>query len=253
MATPLICSRQPVCNCTIFAGAVQEPCAVNLSCSAPTDVVTCSPDGGARFPVTEHWSVLLIAPFHDAMGKIVYRRATPEDYPSILALHHSNLRDILTEAQRKDGFLSMPVTVEQIAAANEDLAVIVADRDGSILGELFATTNEQAAQFPLLRRMMELYDTTLFMGKPLSEYRTFLYGPVCVAREARGTGVLESLFREMLRHFAGRYEVGTLFIDKMNERSIQAHTRKLGMQVLRPFDFAGRSYLLLAFAVPAQH
>jgi hypothetical protein len=40
------------------------------------------------------------------MGDLAYRRARPEDYSSVIRLQTANYIDNLTEAERKEGFLS---------------------------------------------------------------------------------------------------------------------------------------------------
>ena len=44
-----------------------------------------------------------------------------------------------------------------------------------------------------------------------------------------------------------KFEIGTTFINKINERSYQAHTRKAGIDVIDEFDFNGNNYYGLAF------
>ncbi len=43
------------------------------------------------------------------------------------------------------------------------------------------------------------------------------------------------------------YPVGITFINKVNERSYKAHSRKLGMIVIDEFEFSGQEYYGLAF------
>lgn len=59
-------------------------------------------------------------------------------------------------------------------------------------------------------------------------------------------------FFELLIQVAGRYEAGTAFVSKDNPRSLQAHIHKLGMEVLRNFEFNGKPYVLLGFTVEVQ-
>lgn len=128
------------------------------------------------------------------MTNIIFRRALAVDYPSILVLHRKNLFSNLSDQERQDGFLSLDISSQQLAAANENLAVIVAVQEKLVVGYVCGTTQEYNRQFPLLNHMMSLYEETRFQGRPLSNYRSFLYGPVCVATAYRGTGILQGLF-----------------------------------------------------------
>jgi hypothetical protein len=49
----------------------------------------------------------------------------------------------------------------------------------------------------------------------------YIYGPVCVDRYTRGTGVLEAPYAEVIRRLPGREEI--LFINGLNGRSLRAH------------------------------
>lgn len=185
------------------------------------------------------------------MSSLTIRRAHDEDASAIVRLTRENLLGALPEGARADGFLSIAMTEEEVREADRSVAVLVAERASHLVGCLCATSDEWSARFPLIRHMQSLYPTTPFLGRPIDSWRRFVYGPVCVAREARGSGVLEGLFRGLLDHVAGRYDLGTAFADAANPRSLQAHVRKLGMQVLRSFEFEGRAYHLVAFAVPS--
>jgi hypothetical protein len=186
------------------------------------------------------------------MTNIVFRRASAADYPAIVLLHRENLYTNLSDQEQKDGFLSLDISEQQLSEANEDLAVIVAIQEQSVVGYVFGTTIDYNRQFPLLKYMISLYEETKFQGRLLSNYRSFLYGPVCVAFTHRGTGLVQGLFQELLTQVAGRYEAGTAFVSKNNPRSLRAHIQKLGMEVLRDFEFKGKEYNMLGFksAIP---
>jgi hypothetical protein len=181
----------------------------------------------------------------------IIRRAREEDVRAIVQLTQENLRGRLVDGGDADGFLSIALTEAEVREANRNLAVLVAESGGRVIGYVFATHDEWSARFPLLRQMQSLYPTTLFFGRAIVHLRRFVYGPVCVARDARGSGVLQALFAGLLAEVTGRYDLGLAFADEANPRSLQAHVRKLGMQVLRSFEFDGRSYHLLAFPVPS--
>ena len=108
----------------------------------------------------------------------------------------------------------------------------------------------ESASIPILVKMIECYDSVLFDGRFLNQYRSYVYGPVCVDRAVRGQGVFESLFHECLAQLTGRFEVGVLFISAENQRSIEAHRRKLGMRWVGEFEFEAKVFHVLAFHVP---
>lgn len=188
------------------------------------------------------------------MTNIIFRRASAADYPEIIALHKKNLFSNLSDIERQDGFLSIDISEPLLAAINEDVAVIVGVQEKVAIAYVCATTQEYSQQIPLLKYMMSLYPETMFQGQPLSNYRSFLYGPACVAAAYRGTGILQGLFKALLAQVATQFNAGVAFVAKDNPRSLRAHTQKLGMEMLRDFEFNGKSYFILGFPVlPQSH
>jgi len=109
-----------------------------------------------------------------------------------------------------------------------------------------------ALQSPLITTMVRRYPDLLYQSLPLSGYRTFVYGPVCINRQSRGQGVLEGLFNAMLQTLKGRYDVGVAFVSELNPRSLHAHQNKLGMKIIDEFEFNGRKYWTLVFDVKSK-
>ena len=109
------------------------------------------------------------------------------------------------------------------------------------------STLAASAAVPLLARMISFFPETTYNGRSLDQYKAYIYGPVCVERALRGTGILEGLFEATLDQMAGRYEIGVLFVAIDNPRSMRAHTHKLGMRKLCDFTFNGREFGLLVF------
>ena len=156
----------------------------------------------------------------------------------------------MSELERQNSFLSIDFKDDsQLAAINEDVTVIVAVQEKVVVGYVCATSQEYSQQIPLLRYMMSLYPETMFQRQPLSNYRSFSYGPVCVATAYRGTGILQGLFQALLAQVATRYNAGVCFLAKDNPRSLRAHTQKLGMELLRDFEFNGEFYFIVGFKV----
>jgi hypothetical protein len=76
---------------------------------------------------------------------------------------------------------------------------------------------------------------------------SFEYGPVCIDISLRGTDAFPKLFGKMREKMSEKYLLGTTFINKVNERSYQAHTRKVFMDVIDEFEFNNNNFYGLAF------
>jgi RimJ/RimL family protein N-acetyltransferase len=172
----------------------------------------------------------------DVVRHISYRRASPPDYQGILNLQKENLLVNLSTQQAEDGFLVIAMSEKQFDEINRDLVVIVAESGIEIVGYLCGTSFGYGTQFPILQTMMGKLSELAIEGNRLTEENTFIYGPVCIAKSARGTGILNGLYQALKESAVSRYSCCILFISDRNTRSFNAHL-KIGMKRLGVFDF----------------
>ena len=184
------------------------------------------------------------------LSESVFRRAVPEDYPAILRLQSANYIANLSDEERKDGFLSAQFTLEQTAQIAEDLGTMVAVVDNRLAGFVCAFRREFDTGSPVIAKMLDSYDRVTFEGRPLNSFNSYIYGPVCIAREHRRRGLLRGLYEAQKRDLAGRFEVGVAFVSRSNPHSLQAHVAGLGMIEVGDFELKGNIYVTLAFRVP---
>ena len=71
----------------------------------------------------------------------------------------------------------------------------------------------------------------------------YVYGPVCVDLAARGRGVIEALYAEVVTRQPGREAI--LFIKADNERSLRSHAR-LGMVQVASFALGADVFTVLS-------
>lgn len=183
------------------------------------------------------------------MQNLRFRRANAEDLGAIMALQDSSFIDNLSPEQRRSGFLSAKFSEQQMAAIAADLGIAVACESGDVVGFVCAFRPSFDHRSPVIARMIEQLDRCSFQGTQLSSYRTFLYGPACVAAAWRGRGVLRGLFATLQKQVAGSFEVGAAFVADDNPYSLRAHVGGLGMSPVGRFEARGKQYTLLAFRV----
>jgi predicted GNAT superfamily acetyltransferase len=202
---------------------------------------------GARFfdPEAATWRQLA-RPLR-TMCRIQYRRARPEDYASIIRLQRADYIGNLTEEERREGFLSAEFSLEQVAAIATDLGIAVVTVGDEIAGCLCAFRREFDHGSPVVAKMLEAYEQARFEAKPLSAFNSYIYGPVCIAREYRRRGLLRGLYEFQKRDLAGRFEVGVALVSHDNPHSMQAHIGGLGMTEAGKFELNGNLFAILAF------
>jgi len=178
------------------------------------------------------------------MVSFVVRRAKASDYDQIVDLQLRNMGDNLTEEQRRDGFLSGYFDAEMLAAANENLAVVVCADGDRIAGFVCLTTPRFTRQNEVATAMMEKLKEETIFGKQFDEWNACLYGPVCIEREYRGVGLFERLYKG-LPQFSEQCNLLVCLVAVGNQRSIAAHS-KVGMTIVSEFEWSGRKFVIMA-------
>jgi hypothetical protein len=182
--------------------------------------------------------------------QIIFRCFQTEDIPELLRIQNDNLRINLSQTDQANGYLSVDFSAQQFQEMHNEIPIIVADLGAGLGGYLCSSSLQYSSQVPLLAHMIGLFNETTYRNRPLGAFRCFVYGPVCIDRALRGSGLLNGMFEGLMGRVAGRFDVGTLFISSDNPRSLYAHVHHLGMQELRSFTFDENDFFLLAFDVP---
>jgi hypothetical protein len=197
---------------------------------------------GRQFPVSRDCKTV--------MATVVFRRARAIDYPQILQLQSANFIANLAAEEREQGFLSAQFSAAQTAQIAEDLGTMVAVVDDQVVGFLCACRNEFQTGSPVIAKMLESYDRLLFADRPLSSFKSYIYGPVCISRGHRQRGLLRGLYEAQKNDLAGRFDLGVAFVSRDNPHSLQAHVAGLGMSEVGDFEAAANIYVVLVFRVP---
>ena len=99
--------------------------------------------------------------------------------------------------------------------------------------------------------MIDRMSKLRFQDRELTVSNSFQYGPICIDQSIRGSQVFPELFDLMRSSFAPKFPIGVTFINKINERSFAAHTRKLNLEIIDEFEFNGNLFYTLAFLTAA--
>lgn len=179
-------------------------------------------------------------------------RAVAADWNGVLALQEANLIDNLDAGQRAQGFLTVRFSLEQFERMNRDAAVAVAREGGQVAGYACSSTQAFNADVPIIATMMAGFPALWLGGQSLASPSTAIYGPVCVAPAHRGRGVFGALVRQLKIELQGRFDTAVGFVAKSNRHSLDAHVEGAGQSLLGDFEYAGRGYWIVAFAVPPE-
>ena len=181
------------------------------------------------------------------------RDAVQSDAAGIRALLKANHISTIRPEDKPDGFVTTNLTEEQLTALVETPHGVTVAADGDrILA--FALANDWSfwKQWPFFVHMIDILPQYSFDGRQLTVENSYQYGPVCVEKSVRGTGVFQKIFFHSLQAWQDRYPYMVTFINQVNGRSFAVHTRKAGMQECGTFDFNDNHYYLMAISTKAE-
>jgi len=179
---------------------------------------------------------------------MIYRNATVQDIPGVSELQQKYHVSTISAEDRVDGFVTTLFTHEQfkeLIQAENGLAI--ACHGSMVIGYAMAASWQYWSAWPLFQHMIKDLPNTEYLGQRLSTDNSYQYGPICIDKDYRGTEVLPNLFEFSRSQMAGRYPILITFINQINPRSFKAHTDKLGLDVIKTFEFNSNQYYELGY------
>ena len=173
--------------------------------------------------------------------------ANTNDIVGVLELQEKYLLINTPNAVRAGGFVTTPFTKNQIETVIANKKLFVAKLDDKIVAYMFAGAWDFWKQWEIFPFMAAKLPHLSFLEHKLTDINTFQYGPVCIDASQRGTTLFPTLFETMRIEMKTEFKVGITFINQINRRSYEAHTKKLGMKVIDKFHFNNNNYYTLAF------
>ena len=170
-----------------------------------------------------------------------------EDLRQILALQAANLRGRLEpEERRAQGFVTlrhnMALLREMCGPWEHVVAAVGEQIVAYALVLLFQVRGELTELDPLFERLGRLR----YRGRPVLQWRFYIMGQICIAREHRGRGLVERLYAEHRARMAPHFDLMVTDIDRENPRSLRAH-QQAGFEILDEYrDAEGKEWLVVA-------
>jgi len=180
--------------------------------------------------------------------KMQYKLAQIEDIEKVLELHFKYQIDSIKQEDKKDGFITTAFTKEQmIDLITLEQGLFIAVENDRIVAYVMSASWDFWSRWPMFAFMIEDLHNLEYLGQKLSVQNSYQYGPVCVDKEYRGSGVLEKLFDFARENMAKRFPILVTFINKINPRSYEAHTKKLKLEVIKEFSYNNNNYYELVY------
>jgi L-amino acid N-acyltransferase YncA len=151
--------------------------------------------------------------------------ASREDVPALLQLQEANLAGT-------GGALSMQFSSEWFESSMDEMPIIVAKRDGALVGYLVSSLRSATRHLALAEAKYRAYPV---------RSDTYNSGPLCVAASERGRGLAPRLFQAMRAQLPGREAVTFIRRDNSSSRSLHL---KLGFREVAEFTYGSVDYLV---------
>ena len=177
-----------------------------------------------------------------------YRNANLNDIYKVSQLQKKYHISTISEEDKPDGFVTTLFTEEQFKELieKENGLAIACDGD-KVIAYAMAASWYYWSSWPLFQYMINDLPNTQYLGYTLSVNNSYQYGPICIDKQYRGTEVLPNLFEFSRLQMKDRYPVLITFINQINIRSYRAHVDKLGLDVIKTFDFNNNHYYELGY------
>lgn len=171
-----------------------------------------------------------------------------KDIENILKLHAKYQLATIAEVDKKDGFVTTGFSKEELAdIITLEQGIFIAVEDDVVLGYVMSASWAYWSKWPMFAFMIKDLPKLTYLGQTLSVDNSYQYGPVCIDKSVRGSGLLEKLFDFALESMSKRYPILVTFVNKINERSFAAHKRKLGLDVIQEFEFNNNRYYEMVY------
>jgi len=176
------------------------------------------------------------------------RLATLEDIDSVLELHFKYQIDSIKEEDKKDGFVTTAFTREELVdLINKEHGLFIALKNDKVVAYVMSASWHFWSKWPMFEQMIKDLHNLEYLGQTLSVENSYQYGPVCIDKSVRGSGVLEEIFDFARDNMSKRFPILVTFVNKINLRSYEAHKRKLGLEVIQEFEFNNNNYYEMVY------
>lgn len=170
------------------------------------------------------------------------------DIDAVLELHYKYQVDSIAEEDKKDGFVTTPFTKDQLTELiTKEQGLFIAIKDEKVLAYAMAASWQFWSIWPMFEHMIKGLNKLTYLNQTLSVDNSYQYGPICIDKSVRGSGMLEKIFDFSREHMSKRFPILVTFVNKINPRSYEAHKRKLGLEVIQEFEYNNNHYYELVY------
>jgi hypothetical protein len=153
---------------------------------------------------------------------------------------------VTPEVQAAEGFVFAQHTLPLLRRMSAQSPQAIALSDERVVGYCLTLPPSLKQELPTLLPMFEQFERCRYRGRPLSSWRYFIGGQVCVDRAHRRQGLLAGLYRRLGAALAPDHDVCVTEIATRNDVSVKAH-EKMGFEVISRYSDAREEWVIVAW------
>ncbi|TAF94749.1 MAG: GNAT family N-acetyltransferase [Cytophagia bacterium] len=161
---------------------------------------------------------------------------TDAEIEQLLALQRANLyKNTPTEYQQDQGFTTVEHTFELIQTMNNAAPQVIAKDQDVVVGYALVMPESFQDLIPDLKPMFVEIAQVSWQQKPISAYRFYAMGQICVAESHRGMGVFDGLYATHKALLSSQFDLCVTEVAVRNTRSMRAHER-VGFKAIHQYQ-----------------
>jgi ribosomal protein S18 acetylase RimI-like enzyme len=161
--------------------------------------------------------------------------STADELNQILQIQQENLRDNISESEKQsEGFVTLQHTPELLQLFQDHAPIIIVKDGNTIAGYALVMLRKFRELIPELEPMFATLDKLTWKERPVKDYRFYVMGQICVAKEYRGKGLVEMLYHKHRDIYQHQFDFIITDVALRNQRSMRAHER-IGFKTIHTY------------------
>lgn len=173
--------------------------------------------------------------------------STAEHFEQIIDLQRRNhISALPLDVQNSEGFVFAMHTVPLLRRMSAELPQAIALANDRVVGYCLSLPQVLRDEVATLGPMFDHFERCSYHDRPLSSFRFFVGGQVCVDAAYRGRGILARLYEHVRQTVSGSYELCVTEVAVRNPLSIRAHER-MGFEEISRYSDGSEDWVIVAW------
>jgi hypothetical protein len=158
-----------------------------------------------------------------------------DELEQILSLQKKNLALNISETDvQTQGFVTLQHNLDTLVNMHELAPSVIIKKDEAVIGYALTMLCECRHLIPGLEAMFANMDKLSWKNRPLTDYRFYVMGQICIDKVFRGLGLVEELYSFHKEVYGSSFDLLVTEIATRNQRSLRAH-EKAGFKTIHVY------------------